>query len=109
LKPLHFVEALTAELVDGGGDGEAVVAHERRLEDRVLREEGVLVAAELRTDVVDVGDELTLHLVGLRRRSGSERWRFGSRTFFSYSLEYRRYTDDTLTARSCRAITRRSL
>jgi hypothetical protein len=59
---VHFVEALTGELVDGGGDGEAVVAHERRLEDRVLREEGVLVGAELRTDVVDVGDELAAHL-----------------------------------------------
>ena len=51
------VEALAAELVDGGIGRQAVGADQRLVEDRVLRQEDVVVGLELGTDVVHVGDE----------------------------------------------------
>ena len=132
-----------------------VVAHQRRVEDRVLREEGVLVGAELRADVVNAGDELALHLVdeieqsvaievhpdegagdaalvareaadvraaegvdrcllagnAVRCCSRTERSRFGRRTLFIYSLDYRRYISTILQRPGPRAgrLTRRAL
>jgi hypothetical protein len=61
-----FIEALAAELIDRGLGVEAVATCQRRAEDRVLRKEGVLFGAELRTDVVDVRDVLAAHLVDER-------------------------------------------
>jgi hypothetical protein len=49
--------------IDRGAGSNAVVTNQRRLIDGVAGEEDVRVGAELRTDVVDVGDELATHLV----------------------------------------------
>ena len=57
------VEALAAELVDGGVGRQTVGADERLVEDRVLREEYVGVGLELGTNVIDVGDEGAAQLV----------------------------------------------
>ena len=52
-----------AELIDGGGSDLAAIAGESAGVDGVLRQEGVLIGAELGPDVVDVGHELAFELV----------------------------------------------
>jgi hypothetical protein len=49
-------------LIDGGPGGDAVGADQGGIEDRVLRQVDVVVGIELRTDVIDVGDELATQL-----------------------------------------------
>lgn len=54
LPAAHSIETLTAELVDRRTRAESVGTDERGVEDRVLREEHVVVGLELRADVVHV-------------------------------------------------------
>jgi hypothetical protein len=55
-------ELLTVQVVEGCAERNAIRAHQGAVEDGVLRQVGIAAGAELGTNVIDVDDELALHL-----------------------------------------------
>lgn len=92
LEARDVVEALAAELVDGRAGVESVQTDKSRVEDRVLRQEDVLVGLELGTDVIDVGDEAAAQLVNQGEQGVAIEvhpdQRSGERKVWGYSLEH---------------------